>query len=119
LRGNNFLSAFDKHQLDALVMVLLRLHNNAFLIPGIFWGLWLFPFGHLIYRSGFLPRILGILLFIAGCGYLLDSLTGLLLPHGHGTMISQFTRIFEAGELPVMFWLLILGAKDQPLPNPA
>jgi hypothetical protein len=115
LRGDKFLSVFDQNQLDALVMVFLHLHGYGFVIAGIFWGLWLFPFGILVYRSGFLPRILGVLLLIAGCGYLIDSYTSLLLAPGHGQLASQFARVFEAGELPVMFWLLILGAKDQPL----
>ncbi|MGE5113682.1 MAG: DUF4386 domain-containing protein [Acidobacteriaceae bacterium] len=58
--GADFLSAFDKTQRDALVMVFLRMHGQGVLANEIFWGLWLFPFGLLVYRSRFLPRILGV-----------------------------------------------------------
>jgi len=58
LRGADFLSVFTRPQLDALAFVFLRLHGYGFLVAGIFWGLWLLPFGLLVYRSGFLPRIL-------------------------------------------------------------
>src|SRR5438094_9878369 len=59
-RGADFLSAFDKPQRDALVMVFLRMHGQGILANEVFWGLWLFPFGLLVYRSRFLPRILGV-----------------------------------------------------------
>src|ERR1700720_4981737 len=80
LRGADFLSVFDLSQRQALAMQCLNLHGEGFVVAGIFWGLWLFPFGVLLFRSGFLPRILGVLLIAAGFGYLADSLTSLLLP---------------------------------------
>jgi hypothetical protein len=58
----------------------LRIHDHGFLINEVFAGLWLFPFGLLVFRSGFLPRILSLLLFVSGFGYLAISGTGLLLP---------------------------------------
>ena len=59
-RGADFLSVFDKPQRDALAMLFLRLHHGGVVANEIFWGLWLFPFGLLVYRSRFLPRILGV-----------------------------------------------------------
>src|SRR5438046_10012945 len=60
-RGPEFLSAvFDKAQLDAFVLFFLRLHNQGFILAQIFWGLWLFPFGVVLLRSGFIPRVLGV-----------------------------------------------------------
>jgi hypothetical protein len=58
VRGADFLSLFDEPQRDALAMLFLNLHGHGFDVAGIFWGLWLFPLGLLVYRSGFLPRIL-------------------------------------------------------------
>jgi len=78
--GAEFLSAFQKSQLDALALLFIRLHSDGVQIVAIFWGLWLFPFGILVIRSGFIPRILGILLFIAGSGYVASSFTTLVLP---------------------------------------
>jgi Domain of unknown function (DUF4386) len=118
----DFLSAFEKGQLDALAYLFLRLHGQGFVVAEIFWGLWLFPFGVLVIRSGFIPRFLGVLLFIAGSGYLASSFTSLLLP-SYRHLVDQFAMVLTAGELPIIFWLLIWGAKDQPLdeqaPDPA
>jgi hypothetical protein len=80
LRGTDFLSVFEKQRLDALAMLFLDLHGQGFAVAEIFWGLWLFPFVVLVFKSDFLPRILGVLLIAACFGYLADSLTSLLLP---------------------------------------
>lgn len=112
--GANFLSVFEKPQLDALAYLFLRLHSQGIIVASIFWGLWLFPFGILIIRSGFIPRVLGYLLFIAGSAYLASSFTSLILPlYRH--LVDQVALILELGELPIMFWLLIWGAKVRPL----
>ena len=115
--GADFLSAFENGQLDALAYLFLRLHGQGFVVAEIFWGLWLFPFGVLVIRSGFIPRFLGVLLFIAGSGYLASSFTSLLLP-SYRHFVDQFAMILEAGELPIIFWLLIWGAKVPPLDQP-
>ena len=109
-----FLSAFDKPQLDALSMMFLKLRGHGISTVSIFWGLWLFPFGLLVYRSGFIPRILGAFL-IAGCfAYLMDSFTALLLP-AYAPTVSQFTLVpLALGEFSMIFWLLIKGVNDQP-----
>lgn len=84
----------------------------------IFWGLWLFPFGVLVYRSGFLPRILGVWLIVGGFGYLAISFTGLLLPQ-YEDMVSNIAFPGMLGEIAIMLWLVIKGAKEQPLDVPA
>jgi hypothetical protein len=116
--GADFLSVFEKHQLDALAYLFLRLHSQGVIVAAIFWGLWLFPFGILIIRSGFIPRVLGALLFIAGSAYLASSFTTLLLPR-YAPLVNQFAMILEVAELPIIFWLLIWGAKTKPLEAPA
>jgi predicted transporter len=118
LSGADFLSVFDKHQLDALAMVFLRLHSNGMVVVSSFWGLWLFPFGYLVIKSGFIPRLFGVLLMIAGTAYLIGCVTALLLP-AHSHTVSQLMLPLEAGELPIILWLLIKGAKVQPLEDQA
>jgi Domain of unknown function (DUF4386) len=59
-RGGDFLSVFDKPQLNALGYLFVRLHSQGIAIDEIFWGVWLFPFGLLVFRSGFLPRWIGV-----------------------------------------------------------
>ncbi len=118
LRGADFLSVFDKRQQDALAMLFLGLHRYGLVVNGIFWGLWLFPFGILVMRSGFLPRILGVLLIAACFGYLAGSLTSLLLP-SYANVVSRLALIPEGvGELSMIAWLLIKGAKVQRLAAP-
>jgi len=118
VRGANFLSVFDKPQRDALAMLFLRLHHGGVVANEIFWGLWLFPFGVLVYRSRFLPRILGVWLVINCFAYLAISFTGLLLPQ-YEDMVFHIAFPAMLGELAIMLWLLIKGAKEQPLAAPA
>jgi hypothetical protein len=114
LKGADFLSVFTRPQLDALALVFLRLHSHGFLVAAIFWGLWLFPFGLLVYRSGFLPRILGVLLMINCFAYVIPSFTALLLPQ-YRNVVTRIALPFLLGEAAIVLWLLIKGAKDQPL----
>jgi uncharacterized protein DUF4386 len=110
--GAQFLSAFDPHQRDALAYLSLRLHGQGFLVAGVFWGLWLIPMGICAIRSGFIPRIVGILLIIAGCGYIASTFADLVLPQ-YAHAVGRVTEITNLGELPIIFWLLIWGARPQ------
>jgi hypothetical protein len=115
--GADFLSVFERRQLDALVLLFLRLHSQGIVVAAVFWGLWLFPFGMLVIRSGFIPRALGVFLMIAGSAYLVSSFSSMLLPqYAH---LLRFATVLEAGELPIMLWLLIWGAKVQRIDAPA
>ena len=78
----------------------------------IFWGLWLFPFGICVMRSGFIPRFLGILLMIAGGGYVLDAFAELAFPQ-FVALTTRLTTFTNFCEVPIIFWLLIWGAKPQ------
>lgn len=112
LSGAGFLSVFDKSQLDALAFLFIRLHGQGIDIASIFWGLWLFPFAMLVIRSGFIPRALGVLMMIAGAGYIVSSATTVLFPQ-YVHQVGQVTMIVGLGELPIMFWLVIWGAREQ------
>src|SRR3989442_5653917 len=114
VRGGDFLTVFDKPQRDAFAMLFLRLHHQGDLANEIFWGLWLIPFGLLVYRSRFLPRFLGVWL-MAGCfGYLALSFTGLLFPQ-HEDKVFTYAQPLMIGEVAAMLWLVIMGAKEQRL----
>jgi hypothetical protein len=114
VRGADFLSVFEKPQRDALAMLFLRLHHQEIVAAEILWGLWLFPLAILVYRSRFLPRFLGVWLIINGLAYLTMSLTGLLLPQ-YENMVSNIAFPALLGEMAIMLWLLIKGAKSQSL----
>jgi hypothetical protein len=113
-RGADFLAAFDKPQRDALAMLFLRLYAQGIVINEIFWGLWLFPFGVLVMRSRFLPRILGALLIVNCLAWVTVSLTALLLPT-YAATVNRYAIIPETGELWIILWLLIKGARVEPL----
>ena len=117
VRGADFLSVFDKPQRDALVMLLLRLHDHQFTATLVLAGAWLFPLAMLVYKSRFLPRFLGVWLFIGGCAWLLMGLTGFLAPQYQDKEFTYFQPAFF-GENALMLWLLIRGAKVQSLVAP-
>jgi len=110
VRGADFLLVFEKPQRDALAMLFLRLHRQEIVVAEILWGLWLFPLAILVYRSRFLPRFLGIWLIINGFAYLAMSFTGLLLPQ-YEHAVSNIAFPAQLGEIAIMLWLLIVGAK--------
>lgn len=117
-RGPGFLSGvFDKAQLDALVLFFLRLHNQGIILAQIFWGLWLFPFGIVSMRSGFIPRFVGIAAMVAGSGYVIASSVALFLP-ASARGIGDLAMILGIGELAFL-WLLIWGAREQRPNQPA
>jgi hypothetical protein len=104
--GADFLSVFDRRQLDALAFLALRLHGQGLNVAGIFWGLWLFPFGILVMRSALIPRVLGVFLILAGFGNLVNSMAALLLPRS-AHLVGMVAMVLEFGELPIMLWFLI------------
>ncbi len=112
LSGAGYLSAFNPAQLQTLSMVFLDMYKNGMHIAEIFWGLWLIPLGLLVYKSGFIPRVLGILLIVGCFGQLISFLSVFLLP-GYGTILTPIAGTFMLGELPIFLWLLIKGVKDQ------
>jgi len=107
------LSAFDPVKAQDWAMVFLSLNRHAVVPLEILWGLWLIPLGQLVYKSDFMPRILGVLLMIGGAAYILDSLTFLLLP-SYRTFVSRpAMAAFAIAEISTILWLLIKGVKEQ------
>lgn len=109
LNGADYLNVFGADQLHAQMMLFLNLNEQGVFIASIFWGLWLFPLGYLIYRSGYFPRILGVLMIIAGFGYLIDFFTHFLLPNYE--TIDPVLEVMTIGETIFMAWVLLKGAK--------
>jgi hypothetical protein len=103
--GADQLTAFTAAQSQVLASLFLGIYEHGFTIAHIFWGLWLFPMGYLIFRSGFLPRVIGVLLVVAGLGYLVDFTLFFLFPDAAVT-VSDFTFV---GEVVLILWLLIKG----------
>ena len=111
-KGADYLSVFDAPQRDALAMLFLRMHGQMIGFSEVFWGLWLFPLALLVYRSGFLPRFLGIWLAANGIAYLALSFVGLLLPH-YAEMVAKIAFPCQLGEVAFVLWLVVMGAKPR------
>ncbi len=109
-RGADFLAAFDKPQREALAMLFLKLHGREIVAAEVLWGLWLFPLAALVYRSRFLPRFLGVWLALNGVAYLALSGAGLLWP-SYEDLVAKLAFPAQLGEVALMLWLLIRGAK--------
>ena len=117
LSGHGYLSAFEPTQLQALAMVFLGVFEQGFNITFIFYGLWMFPLGLLIFKSGsgFIPKALGVLLMVGCFGYLVKFLTVLLALH-YEAITSLWMTVAIVAEISCILWLLIKGPEDQ---NPA
>lgn len=108
-----FLSAFDSVQLQGIAYLFLRLESYGIQVIQIFWGLWLIPMGVLVYRSGFIPKIIGVSLWLAAFAYLISNFTFLLLPQ-YKAALSPIITALEMLELPIILWLVIVGVRTPP-----
>ena len=107
------LKTFPLSQRQDLGMLFLKINDNGALTLEMFWGLWLIPFGQLVYKSGFIPRIFGILLIIAGIAYMHASFASILFP-GYSAFVNQPTLLLVAiGEFSITLWLIIKGVKNR------
>ena len=110
VRGADFLSVFDKTQRETLAMLFLNLHGRGLVFSELFWGLWLFPLGILVYKSRFLPRFLGVWLVLAGLAWVLLCFTDILLPQ-YADKMNTYLQPAILGEIAFMLWLVIKGGK--------
>jgi hypothetical protein len=93
-------------------LLFIDMQHDGYAVDAMFFGLWLLPLGYLVHRSGRFPRVLGILLVGAGCGYLLDVCAVFLAP-GISAGVARFIAVpaAAAGELTFMLWLLVKGVR--------
>lgn len=114
LSGVDYLKVFQTDQLQSLAMLFLDLHKNGFMIAQVFYGAWLFPLGYLVFQSGYLPRILGIVLMIECFAWLLYPFQFFFFPAYVVISYLSFAVGF-IGEFSLTFWLLIKGVEEQKL----
>jgi hypothetical protein len=111
VRDAGYLTAFGSDQLYSLVNLFLELEEIGYAVAKIFFGIWLLPLGYLVYKSGYFPKILGILLVIACFGYLIDFSTFFLFPSIYESISMLVVLPIMIGEMAFTFWLLLKGAK--------
>jgi hypothetical protein len=115
LSGADYLTAFTTDQLQVQAMLHIETYNAGFKMAQLFFGAWLLPLGYLVYRSGFLPRFLGILLFIDFIGVLIWFLQYFLLPGADFINYPGWAAGFIA-EVSLTLWLLVKGVKENVRP---
>lgn len=115
LGGAGYWSAFTKPQLDALAMGFLALRHSGINNVSAFWGLWLLPLGVLVFKSGFIPKLLGVMLVISCFAYVAGSITSVVFP-ARMHVVSNFTLpVAGLGELFIVVWLIVKGVNERPL----
>jgi hypothetical protein len=113
LKGAPLLTAFKADQLQALALVALKLYAQVFFIAMVFFGFHCLLIGYLIYRSTFLPRIVGVLMAIAGLCYLTQSFATVLSPALSNRLFIYLMPLGFPGELSLTLWLLAIGVNVQ------
>ena len=118
VNGTNNYLGFSVEQIQSQVMLYLNQYDNGLRIVHIFSGLWLFPFGYLVFKSGFLPKFLGILLMLGCFGYLINFLGNSLISNYSEIGIASYIQLpASLGEIGICFWLLIMGVKENKREN--
>jgi hypothetical protein len=110
VQNPNFLNVFAGPQREAMAMLFLRLHHYELMATFLFAGLWLFPFGILVWKSAFIPRVLGLWLIVNGFAYLAIAYAEFLLPQYSDTVAAWASPVLF-GEIVTMLWLLIIPVK--------
>ncbi|HET6475015.1 MAG TPA: DUF4386 domain-containing protein [Thermoleophilia bacterium] len=108
--GSSFMQAYSAGQVEGLMQISIDLYKSSFVVAQLFFGTWLFPLGYLVYRSGFLPRFLGVLLILDGFAVLLWFFQAILLPDYPAIIYPGLALSFVA-EVGLGLWLLIKGVK--------
>jgi hypothetical protein len=109
LGNEDYLKAFNPQQLQALAFISIKAHGYGFSIGLIFFGFECLIDGYLIFKSGFLPRFLGVLIFVAGLCYLTNSFALILFPSISDAVFQIILTPTFIGELSMCLWLLIKG----------
>lgn len=114
LNENRYGTVFTAEQLHGQVLLLVDAYENSVRINQIFMGLWLLPFGYLVFKSGFLPKMIGAWLIVNAFPYLISFLKQLLDPSFTSPpVVGYFSQAAVLGEFVICLWLLIMGAKEK------
>lgn len=119
LPTGRFADVFTSQELQGQVLLSLDAYRKTMFMATIFWGLWLLPFGYLVFKSGFLPKLLGIFLMLGCFGYLIDDFGFLLIEGYNDLLIADFvTKPASIGEIGTCLWLLIVGVRGSKTSGP-
>lgn len=108
LGGSDYLGVFDPGQVEAIALFFLELHGHGYDLGLVFFGFHCLAVGYLLYRSGFMPKVLGALMVLAGVGYLIGSGTLFLFPDRADAVAFVYVAPL-IGELAFGLWLATRG----------
>ena len=111
--GASSLAAFSKAQLDAMTFGVFSVRSVLLGVDEAFWGLWLFPFGVLVIKSGAIPKIIGVFLIMGCIGWVAMSTIFIVAPHAHRLSEIAF-MLAQPGELSILGWLLVRSFMPKP-----
>jgi hypothetical protein len=114
MKPSDYLKTFNPEQIHSQILFYIDQYNQGMRLIHIFSGLWLFPFGYLVFKSNFLPKVLGIFLILGCFGYLINFLGHSLIPNYSALGISSYISLpASIGEIGICLWLFIVGAKEK------
>jgi hypothetical protein len=111
LSGAGYLTVFVPEQLHALALLFLDLRNDGEFVWEAFFGIHLLVLGYLFVRSGYIPRILGVMVVIASSGYLIESFGNFLFPDYQAVFEWIVIALAVVPEVSLALWLLIQGVE--------
>ncbi|MBG6129212.1 hypothetical protein IWQ47_000096 [Aquimarina sp. EL_43] len=111
--GADYMEGFTTNQINGLVTFFLKLHTNGYVISQIFYGLYLFPLGYMIFKSGLAPKIIGMLLILGCIGDQIDVIRYFLFPNSESVLLENITIPADLGEMSLCLWLLIMGLRNR------
>jgi len=111
LSSSTYMNVFEQNELDAFILLFFDIHQYGIYVWGIFFGLHLIALGYLIFKSGYYPQIIGLLMMIGSFGYMGEGLVKSIFPNIAPILTTINILLFIAvlGELSFAFWLLIKG----------
>lgn len=114
IKSPAYLNVFSPEQIQSQVLFHIDQYDDGMRLIHVFSGLWLFPFGYLVFKSNFLPKALGLLLMLGCFGYLINFLGRTLIPDYAQLGISSYISLpASLGEIGTCLWLLIVGAREK------
>ncbi|GAA4276633.1 DUF4386 domain-containing protein [Aquimarina mytili] len=115
LHDPNYSNAFRAEQLQGLSTFFLKMHTKGYFVNQIFFGMYLFPLGYMIFKSGVIPKVIGALLMLGCVGDLIDFVVYFMDPGNDSIILQNITIPADIGEISLCLWLLIMGVRDKKL----
>ncbi len=109
--GGDYLGALSADQRESWTTFFLKMHAKGYKVAQIFYGLYLLPLGYLIYRSGRIPKLIGIFLMLGFAGDFIDFFRYFLFPNVDSVLLDNITLPADLGEFSLCLWLLIMGIR--------